>query len=122
MKSLVKTNHAYQGECRRGNSSGTKLVGHEANEQNDFFMNPMVPMGVAWASWSFLDSLCPSRANVHKVPIPSNLSFTGQSLQKKAKLKFTIFFEKELLGSEKNKCKQNHQIHTFGFLCVHTKI
>ncbi len=38
MKSLVKTNHAYQGECRRGNSSGSKLV--------SFFMNPMVPKGV----------------------------------------------------------------------------
>ncbi len=46
MKSLVKTNHAYQGESRRGNSSGSKLVGPKANQQNNFFMSPMVPMRV----------------------------------------------------------------------------
>jgi hypothetical protein len=60
------------------------------------------------------------------VPIPSNLSFIGQSLQqqKKKKKKSEIKirkFEKELLGSEKNKCKINHQIHTFGFLSLCTR-
>ncbi len=120
MKSLVKTNHAYQAQCRRGNFSGSKLVGPKANEQINFSMNLIVPMGVTWASWSFLDSLCPSWANVHKVPIPSNHSFTGQSLPKKGEIKIHKF-EKELLGSEKNKCK-NHHIHTFGFLCAHGKI
>jgi hypothetical protein len=40
--------------------------------------------------------------------------------QKKGEIKIRKF-EKELLGSEKNKCK-NHHIHKFGFLCVHAKI
>ncbi len=59
MKSLVKTNHAYQGGCKRGNSSGSKLVGPKANQQNNFFMNLMVPMGVYLSFLKLLGLIVP---------------------------------------------------------------